>query len=164
MKTLLLIRHAKSDWGNASLPDVERPLNERGKKDAPAMARRLLASQPPPALIICSAAKRAYQTARLMAAEWDYPKESIRKEEKLYEAGLADYYGIIREVDDQYTSLALFGHNPTIGMFANVLTSAQVNHFPTSCIAVFRIYTDRWQSFTESEKELLLLDYPRRVQ
>ncbi len=84
MKTLLLIRHAKSSWNDPEMDDFDRPLNKRGKLNAPEMATRLLSRGVVPELIISSPAKRACSTARIMAKEWKYPKEAILLEEELY--------------------------------------------------------------------------------
>ncbi|GAA4317458.1 SixA phosphatase family protein [Compostibacter hankyongensis] len=162
MKQLLLIRHAKSDRSDPALEDFDRPLNERGRKDAPLMAKRILEQGVVPGLLVSSAARRARQTARLMAAEWDYEKKRIVLEERLYEAGLAEYYAYIPALDDSLETVALFGHNPTIGLLADALSPAEVDHFPTCGCALFQIHSGSWKNFRQAEKTLRWLGYPAR--
>ena len=84
MKTLYLVRHAKSSWKHAGISDRERPLNARGKRDAPVMGARIQRHGIRPSLIVSSPAKRAWQTARIVAQEIDYPLEFLQREESLY--------------------------------------------------------------------------------
>src|SRR6188768_2669310 len=131
-KTLLLIRHAKSSWDDPSQQDYDRPLNDRGKTDAPAMAKRLHKEK---AItldgIISSPAKRAFSTAKFFADEFDIKKKNIMEWPELYEASLNKFYTAVLGLDDDYTSVALFSHNPGITAFANSLTNARIDDMPT---------------------------------
>ncbi len=102
MKRVYLVRHAKSDWKRIGLADRDRPLNKRGKRDAPVMGQRLAARGVKPDLIVTSPAKRARKTAKVFAKELGYPKDEIVVEERVYEGGVEDLWDIIRGTDDTH--------------------------------------------------------------
>src|SRR5690606_3665424 len=122
MKTLLLIRHAKSSWNDPDQDDFDRPLNKRGKQNAPEMAGRLLHKGMVPELIVSSPAKRARTTAKIMAREWKYPKEAILLEEELYLCYASTFLKVITKIDDDFDVVAIFAHNAGIPDVANSLT------------------------------------------
>src|SRR5215211_6975738 len=107
MKTLLLVRHAKSSWADASIEDMDLPLNERGKKDAPAMAKRLKEAGISIDLILSSPAKRARKTAKYFEEEFDLDKKDFVLAEKLYEAGVPDFYDTIAQISDKNDSVII---------------------------------------------------------
>jgi phosphohistidine phosphatase len=160
MKTLLLIRHAASEQGTGGT-DFDRPLKKTGKRDALVMAGRLMEKGMKPDLLISSAAKRARNTARRMAAVWDYPDREIQLESSLYEAGIQQYEEVIRGIPDDARCVAVFGHNPTVGMLADSLTAVPIDRFPTCAIAAFSIAEDSWADFQSAEKTLLFVDFPK---
>ena len=124
IKSLLLVRHAKSSWEDLSQKDFDRPLNDRGKKDAPAMAKHFRKEKNIKLdTIISSPAKRAFSTAKFFADEFDIKKKNIIEKPELYEASIEDFYTAIESIDDDYDSVALFSHNPGITAF---LTSKQM--------------------------------------
>jgi phosphohistidine phosphatase len=161
MKTLILIRHAKSDWSTPSLSDFDRPLNDRGKRDAPVMAQRLLNRKVKIDIFISSPAKRAKKTASVFAKEYNREKEEIIFKEELYGAALEAFYELIDKIDDSLHSVAIFSHNPGITDFANTLTDARIDNIPTCGIFAVKVNTDRWSKFKEAEKEFLFVDYPK---
>lgn len=161
MKQLLLVRHAKSDWGNPGLDDFDRPLNERGKKDAPAMAKRLLGKKLGIDLIISSPAKRAAKTAQAFAEIFDIKKSHIIFHPDLYLAPPAVFFRILRELDSQAKTVALFSHNEGITDFANQLTETRIDNIPTCGVFAVKAETDTWQSFPEARKEFWFFDYPK---
>src|ERR1035437_1678008 len=110
MKTLYLIRHAKSSWDNHDISDFERDLNHRGKQDATLMAKIIRQKKIKPDLIISSPAVRAINTANIFAGILDYPVEKIEANEKLYDAGLKELTDVVRNIDDDKTNVMLFGH------------------------------------------------------
>src|SRR5947208_1497732 len=114
MKTLILVRHAKSDWTHEGLTDLERPLNERGKKDAPEMAKRTKERISNIDLMVASSAKRAKKTARYFGEEYKYDKDNIRIEPKLYEDIASAYDEVILTLPDKAGTVAFFAHSPTI--------------------------------------------------
>ena len=161
MKTLLLVRHAKSDWGNPALEDFDRPLNERGKRDAPAMARRLLDKNINIDEIISSPAKRAAKTAKAFAESYDLKKSRLQFKEELYMAGSAAFTAVIESADDKFESIAVFSHNPGITGFANELTNARFDNIPTCGVFAIKINTDTWKNFRNAPKEFWFFDYPK---
>jgi len=162
MKTLLLVRHAKSSWGDFSLPDFERPLNERGKHDAPMMAKRILNKGIALDLLVSSPAKRAKKTAQAFAEVLGIDKDSIRYEEDLYMAGVEQFFSVISRLDDSFNHIAIFSHNPGITSFANVLQVANIDEMPTCSILAIKIKTKSWSDFRKAGKELWFFDYPKK--
>ncbi|MBC9911021.1 histidine phosphatase family protein [Chitinophaga varians] len=162
MKTLLLIRHAKSSWTNPDMDDFDRPLNKRGKQNAPEMAQRLVSRGMVPELIIASPAKRARTTAKIMAEEWHYPKQAILLEEELYLCYASTFLKVITKIDDDFNAVAIFAHNPGITDFANYLTEEiRIDNVPTTGIFAIQADTDSWKDFDLARKKFLFFDYPR---
>jgi phosphohistidine phosphatase len=160
-KQLLLIRHAKSDWNDASLSDFDRPLNDRGKRDAPLMAHRLLDRKVKIDLFISSPAKRAKKTASIFAKEYNMGKEEIILDSKLYAAGVEELYNVIRSVKDKFNCIAVFAHNPGLTDFANLLTDTQIDNIPTSAIFAVKNDSKHWADFKGSKKDFWFFDYPK---
>lgn len=160
MKQLLLIRHAKSDWDDPLLSDFDRPLNARGKRDAPLMAHRLLDKKIIIDAFVSSPAKRARKTAELFAKEYKSKNEIIFFE-KLYLAEPPVFFDVISRTDDQYQSIALISHNPGITEFANLLTDARIDDMPTCSIFAVRAAIQHWKDFAEAAKEFWFFDYPK---
>src|ERR1700760_4416089 len=123
MKTLLIIRHAKSSWDDASMSDFDRPLNDRGKRDAPAMAKRLIKAGIIIGRFVSSPAKRARQTAELFAHEFDVKEKKIRFVSELYHAAPPIFESVVDSLDDEDDIVAIFSHNPGITAFVNSLTT-----------------------------------------
>ena len=161
MKNLLLVRHAKSDWGNLELDDFERPLNDRGKRDAPAMAHRLLDKKVKPDAFIASPAKRAAKTAKIFAEEMKVKKEGIIFKPELYLAGPEVFYTVIENADESFETIAVFSHNEGITHFANMLTNARVDNIPTCGVFAIRINANSWKDFRKAAKEFWFFDYPK---
>lgn len=161
MKTLLLIRHAKSSWDQPGLSDFDRPLNDRGKKDAPEMAKRVKEKRIELDHFISSPAKRAKKTAKYFAEEFGLNKDDIKLVEALYGAAQVEFLQAIKEIDDSYNSVALFSHNPGITDFASTLTNVRVDDMPTCAVFALQIETESWKDFTSAEKNFLFFDYPR---
>jgi phosphohistidine phosphatase len=161
MKTLLLVRHAKSSWEQPGLSDFDRPLNERGKKDAPEMAGRVKEKGIKLDHLISSPAKRARKTARYFAEEFDFKKEDVQLAEELYGATQSQFLQAVTGISDKYESVALFSHNPGITDFASSLTNIRVDDMPTCAVFAVQIQTDSWKDFAGAEKKFLFFDYPK---
>lgn len=159
MKTLILVRHAKSDWTH-DLPDFDRPLNDRGHKDAPRMARFLHEKGIEIQRFVTSPAKRALTTCRYFSEVYD--NKDIKKVEELYHASSKEFLETINELDDKFDHVALFSHNNGISDFASSLTSEPVL-FPTCGVAVFEIDCEEWSQFEGAEKKLLHFFAPKEV-
>lgn len=161
MKTLLLIRHAKSSWDQPGLSDFDRPLNERGKKDAPEMAKRVKEKGIELDHLISSTAKRARKTAKYFAEELGVKKEDIKLVEELYGATQSEFLQTVKDIDDKYGAVALFSHNPGIADFASSLTNVRVDDMPTCAVFALQIVADSWKDFPNAEKNFLFFDYPK---
>lgn len=163
MKTLTILRHAKSSWDDASLSDRERPLNARGQHDAPMMGRRLAAAGIRPSLIVSSPAVRAWKTARAAARELNYPLEFLQSEKRLYLATLDDILDVVAMQDNSFNNLMIVGHNPGFTDFANFLSPGLTNNLPTAGVVCVAIPRDDWTLHARPATELLLYDYPRKA-
>ena len=162
LKTLLIIRHAKSSWNTGSLNDFERPLNERGKKDAPIMAQKLIEAGINIDAFISSPAKRAKKTAELFCEEYKRKETDIIFVSALYHATVQTFYQTIENIDDAFATIALFSHNPGITSFVNELTdSVTIGNMPTCGVFAVKINIEKWKGFAKSPKEFFFFDYPK---
>jgi phosphohistidine phosphatase len=162
MKTLLLARHGKSSWDDSDLSDFERPLNSRGRRDAPLMGRLLKQLGTAPDLIITSPANRAFTTARIIAGALDYPLERIAVREQLYEATSNDILSVVQSLDEGLNTVLLFGHNPGLMLFCNLLVSPGINDLPTCGIAGIHCNVDSWNDVAAGNGGLFLYEYPKK--
>jgi phosphohistidine phosphatase len=163
MKHILLIRHAKSSWGDPSLSDFDRPLNERGKQDSPQMAQRLLARSIAIDAFLSSPAKRARKTAALFAAEYNYDKEKIILIPELYHASPDNFLEAILQAPNEANTIAIFSHNPGITEFVNTLTEVRVDDMPTCAIFGVQVSTQNWAHFKDAPKTFWFFDYPKSL-
>lgn len=162
MKTLLLLRHAKSSWADANMADFDRPLNERGQNDAPRMGELLARQELVPDLIITSAAKRAAATAKRVAEAAGY-EGKVRRSEHLYLAEPGDYVAVARQVADEVDCLLLVGHNPAIEELVEGLSGVEES-MPTAALACLRLPIDHWPALKLGQKyELAHLWRPREL-
>jgi phosphohistidine phosphatase len=161
MKQLLLVRHAKSSWDDMSISDFERPLNVRGKQDAPAMAQRLLDQKVAIDAFYSSPARRAKRTATIFAKTYKKGKDDILFIPELYGAPEEVFYEVISNADDRFQSIAIFSHNPGITDFANELTDIKIDNIPTCGVFSVKIDCKQWMDFKKAEKVFLFFKYPK---
>ena len=164
MKTLYLIRHAKSSWDAPDQEDFERPLNKRGKKDAPNMAKRLKEKRVTPDLMITSPATRALDTGKEFAKILAYDNDKIKTDKRLYHANEDQILTVIRELKDRDRDeevVLLFGHNPGLTEFANVLLNESIDNIPTCGIAKAHLNIDRWKDASFGCGTLTSFDFPK---
>lgn len=162
MKTLYLIRHAKSSWDDTNQSDFERPLNKRGEHDAPIMAKILNGNNYKPGLLLSSPANRAYTTAQIFAEELKYPLDSIITDARIYEAGIRELLTVIREIDDRIQTAFLFGHNPGLTSLTNLLGDKYIPEMPTCAIAGLTFDINSWVKVERDSGKLFLFDYPKK--
>jgi phosphohistidine phosphatase len=162
MKKLLLVRHAKSSWSDFSIRDFDRPLNERGKRDAPEMAKRLRDKEIEIDAFVASPAKRAKKTAELFAKEYKREKDSILFVDDLYLANPATFFDVISQVDNVYKTIAVFSHNEGITQFANQLTTTTIDDMPTCSIFAVKIKAKDWSELRDADKEFWFFDSPKK--
>ena len=147
MKTLLILRHAKSSWNNANLTDHERPLNKRGKADAPRMGKLLADEELTPDLIITSSAERALTTAEQVALASGYEAEIIVTRE-LYHADPEDYLEVLREKAGSNERVMVVGHNPGMEALVEELTGSY-ELMPTAALAQVKLPIASWGELVE---------------
>lgn len=161
-KLLLILRHAKSSWEFEDLSDHDRPLNNRGKRDAPLMGRKLLKQQLVPHLIISSSAVRAHSTARKVAKACGYEDE-ILIDPALYGSGYSDYLNVLINQEDKHDIIMLVGHNPISEQLVEVLTGEIVT-MPTCAIACISLPITSWkQIIAKTKGQLLNLWRPKEL-
>lgn len=163
MKTLTILRHAKSSWKNARLHDRDRPLSSRGKRDAPIMGQRIVDAGIRPSLIVSSPAVRAWATAKIVAREMNYPREFLQRDDRLYHAGVSAIAEVIGEQDPAFNSIMIVGHNPGLTDFANFLVPDLTSNIPTCGVVSVTIDADDWNLHAGHEVALALFDYPKRA-
>lgn len=162
MKSLTLVRHAKSSWKDPTLADFDRPLNKRGRRDLPAAARRLAADCPVPGRILSSPAARALATARGFAAAFGIDADAIVEDRRIYEASHARLFAVLREQPEALDDLMLVGHSPGIADLAHALCGAPEGKFPTCAILRMRIRAGRWADLAEGDGERVFFDTPKQ--
>jgi len=162
-RTLVLIRHAKSSWAEALQADFDRPLNERGKEDAPEMGKRLKKMGIVPDLIVASKAKRAAQTAKHIAKELHYETDNIKWVEKLYHCSPSVFEEVIGELDKDVKTVFIVAHNPGITQFANELShDFSIDNMPTCGVVGAHVHLDKWEEFETAKKQVFLFEYPKK--
>jgi phosphohistidine phosphatase len=162
MRRLTLVRHAKSDWSLPGQNDWDRPLNKRGQRDAPEMARRLRSRRLKPDLMLASPAVRAVTTASVMARELKVPAARVVQDERLYLATPADLLAVIHELGGEAKHLMVFGHNPGMTEFANRLSAGdQIDNLPTCGVFTALFDLSDWSALDWGGGEDAEFDYPK---
>lgn len=152
MKTLIIIRHAKSKDASLGQSDFDRTLSKTGEEDAKQIAQKLLQKKKTIDAFVASAAKRTQSTARIFMKEMSANESAFQPELNLYEAPALNYYKIVEQLDDDWQTVALFGHNPGIIYFINSLNAELINHMPPAGMYAVTIDIDSWKDFSTSEK------------
>ncbi len=161
-KKVLLMRHAKSAWDNPGLKDFDRPLNKRGKRDAPRMGRYLKELQLTPNQIFSSPAERAKLTILEVIRELDLPTSQITWDENLYFNGVSSYLDLIKSADESSSILMTVGHNPmTEDAISTLSGHTSRKAIKTATIACFEFEIDSWQSVEPSPDALKWIVGPK---
>ncbi len=162
MRSLTIVRHAKSSWKHHGLSDRERPLNKRGERDAPIMAKRITESGIRPSQIISSPAVRAWTTAKIFARELGYPAEFLQREDGLYLASLDNLLDVVATQDAGFNHLMLFGHNPGLTDLVNYFVPGLTSNLPTSGVVSVNLECDSWTLYDRPPTELAVHEYPKK--
>lgn len=162
MKTLLVMRHAKSSWGDPGLADFDRPLNERGLEAAPLMGRYMRGHGLRPDLILCSTAARARQTAALVAGAAGFDAE-LRHDERIYEATSARLVEVVSQADESADALLVVGHNPGLEELIERLTG-ESRRMPTAALARVQLDVERWAKLRDGCGRLEWLLKPKELE
>lgn len=161
MKTLILIRHAKSSWADPEQSDFDRPLNERGRRDAPVMAQRLLEKNYKIDAILYSSSVRTTETMHVFRAVLGIDIIKCLAINELYHAPLFQLQETVSLINNTCDTVILIGHNPGITAFANSFTKVQTDNLPTCAIFAVRADINSWEEFKNAKKEFLFFDYPK---
>jgi phosphohistidine phosphatase len=161
MKMLFLIRHAKSSWDGTALPDKDRPLDDRGRRDAPKTGDRLAKRDVKPDLILSSPAMRALKTAEIIAKKLDYRRRDIVVDDRLYAVEADNLLDVIHKLGDKLERVLLFGHNPELTELAHRLSS-KITHMPTCAVAEFTFDAKSWSRIGKVKPAKVTLDYPKK--
>lgn len=160
MKKLYLVRHAKSSWKSANQPDIERPLNKRGFRDAPRMAKILLERGDIPQKIIASSAIRTQTTAQIFAAQFQYSLDAIEVVPSLYLANMDAILSEIYGLSDDIQSVMIVAHNPTLTYLAYYFHQA-IDNLPTCGIVTIEVRADKWSEISDRNAQAVQFDYPK---
>lgn len=161
MKTLYLIRHAKSSWADPRVQDHDRPLNERGLRDAPAMALKFKERKEPIQRLISSTANRARTTAQHLAQAMGKSADAIELNKAIYLASMNGLFRVINDLPDDLESVALFGHNPGFTDLCEQLTHASIGNLPTCSMARIDFDLDNWEQVSTGTGMLVWFDHPK---
>lgn len=165
MKTLYIVRHAKSSWDDLSVSDHDRKLLPVGKKRTKTVAAWLKEHDVIPDKIISSTAVRAYETARLIAKGLGFPEEEIEKERKLYGADSEDVFEVLYSLSDNVKRVMVVGHNPCFTDLVNLFldTGRQTDNLPTSGVAAVRFETKKWKEIDLAKHRIEFLITPKKI-
>jgi phosphohistidine phosphatase len=162
LKQLIILRHAKSSWGDDSSPDVERPLSERGERDAPRMGKRLRARNARPDALLVSHAVRAQRTAKLVARTLGVRAEIIETHQSLYLAEPGTVLALVARQDDARSCVMVIGHNPGLTDLANrLLPDLALDNLPTAGAVAIDFGTEHWKDVANAPARLAYYDYPK---
>lgn len=162
MKHLILVRHAKSSWKEPELEDHERPLGKRGERDAPYMAKIFRDKKIDVDLIVSSTAVRALSTAYEFAKKLDYKKENILRSSEIYNADTDALFDYVKALDDENSTVMLFGHNPIFTWFANALSNSNIENIPTCGIVTIDFDVKKWNEIAGGKGSLRFFEYPKK--
>ncbi len=161
MKTLYILRHAKSSWKFEELSDHDRPLSKRGRDDAPMMGQELAARNAIPDMILSSPAVRAITTATLVGKELEFDPDDIAIDERIYGADRNDLLEVVQETPEEVDSLLLIGHNDALSEFANMLSPEPVGSIPTTGVLALEFDCESWQKISRDNAKFLFFDFPQ---
>jgi phosphohistidine phosphatase len=161
MKTIYVIRHAKSCWDDPSLTDKERPLNSRGKKDAPLIASWMSKKEKFPDIIISSPAVRAFETAQFFAKEFKIKEEEIDIRLPLYHPDVDDLLDVLKTLENHISTVYLFSHNPAITYFANYFGGHMIDNVPTTGVVKLESTVEEWSELGRQNTLRVDFVYPK---
>jgi phosphohistidine phosphatase len=160
MKKVIILRHSKSSWASAAETDFDRPLNDRGKRDAPMMGKRLLDTKVKPDIILLSTSRRTRQTAELLLPAADLNDVKLVEVENLYLASVGSITKILMSLSDQFHTAMVIAHNPGITDFVCEMSNARLDNMPTSGFAIIEFEAETWNKLNRGD--LSYIDYPKK--
>ena len=161
MKTVTIVRHAKSEWGNDNLDDLYRPLCESGYTDARILSKQMSKKIATPDCWLTSPAIRAYSTAIVFANSFKYDVEKILIKKKIYEANVKNLKQVINQIPDGFSNVILFGHNPGLTNFFNEVSDSFADNIPTCGVLLLKSNTGKWKDFFTKKLQNSFTAYPK---
>ncbi len=161
-RKLIIIRHGKSSWDNEGLRDIDRPLAERGIRNAGEMAGRLKKMGVIPDLIFSSPASRALNTALIMSRTWGLDPALLQIHEPLYMAYVSEIEDVVASAPSHIRNLAIFGHNPAFTLYANQFLKKPLENLPTAGVVVVTFEAEDWKAFSRRDVKDTCVDFPKR--
>ena len=162
MKKLILVRHAKASYENTFLQDYDRPLQKSGIEDIKKIGQYLKLKKHTPDYILTSGARRTRESAKFLSHLLFNKPISIHENRMIYEADVKQMIGIIESLDNQYKTVMIIGHNPTMTFLNNQISNANINHMPTSATTIINFEIENWKDFKFSG-ELIEFIYPKKL-
>ena len=161
MKKIFLIRHAKSDWGHESLADIDRPLNQRGYDEAYLASSLLKKKNFIPDLLISSSATRAISTCFIFSRNFNFPEKDVIISNKIYEASSSILQETIKNINNKYSSIMLFGHNPGLTNLFNEISDAYLDNLPTCAVVMIQFESQSWNNIFTKKGEYTFSQFPK---
>lgn len=163
MRLLTLVRHAKSAWADPGLKDFDRPLDERGRRDAPRMAQRALETLGIPDRLVSSPALRALTTARVFAETFALHDPEISVQRAIYEASPSTLLTLIQQFDDRDSHIMMFGHNPGFTELAQLLANCPFDNLPTCAVVQIGLEIRSWREAKAHRGQLRHFLFPKQI-
>ena len=162
MKTLILVRHAKSAWPDVSVPDYERPLEIQGVEDSNQMGKYLKTKMAPPDYIITSGATRTLETAQIISTKLFKQPIILNINKLIYGASINEMKNIIKNFNQKYKNIMIVGHNPTMTLLINKISNVNIDHVPELGTAIINYNINHWADF-KSPGKLIEFIYPEKL-
>ena len=163
MKTLYIVRHAKSSWKVKDIPDEERPLLEKGKKRTKKIIDHFHDRDITINYLVTSHAVRALETAKMLAKGLNYPSDKIRIDKRLYHADSDELLNEFYDIPPRFSSVMLVGHNPALTNFVNLFIKPKIDWIPTSGVVGIEFDTDKWEEIVEAKSRLKFVIFPKML-
>jgi phosphohistidine phosphatase len=163
MKTIYIIRHAKSSWNMTGMPDEQRPLLEKGKKRTKKVIEYLHEHDVKVDYIISSHAVRAHETAKILANALKYPVGNIKIDSQLYHINADDILSQFYSLPERFSSVMLIGHNPSLTDFVNIFLKSPIENLPTSGVVSFTFITDNWEKLVTAPRKTNFILFPKEL-
>lgn len=161
MKTLYIVRHAKSSWDFPDLPDIDRPIVDKGINNTRKIVIELNNKKVQVDLLISSHAKRAYETAKIIATGINYPVEKIEVRKGIYRVDRDDIFNILFALNDNIDSVMIVGHNPTLTQFANLFLDKKIDILPTSGVISISFKINNWIGIIKAHPKTNFTLFPK---
>lgn len=163
VKTLYIVRHAKSGDKQSGKKDIDRNLNERGRSDAQNMGKHLRSLDIHPEVFLSSPANRAVQTAEIIMESLGKPETSLQIEDELYHGNFASMYSILKNMEEEWADVMIFGHNPYFSSLADFLANTRIENLPTMGVVGLEFPVQRWSEIENEAGSVLIFEYPKNL-